>query len=328
MFSRTKPNPDAELSLHDYMSHLQKVPIFVQYKALVGGPIAQAHAAVLFDCSVRSKDGEGFWKYDGDFKTNSGPVQGETPIKFRPQAKKTFLEVVVEESFRLDYKKIVSRQPYMAQLRNDALRGSLKTQLQAHAQPEATYWVDHRRLDLGKLARSLVGPGKEARAQENLKKAKAWVSYDMSGNAATTADSITQSQQLIDTHARHDGSWPLSFKKLADISAELVKGAPPYRKPSGEGETYPSNFGGTHLLMEAMRQMADTRLPPRGDARWANWALYAFAAIMAAQAFTDGNKRVARVAYATVMASGGIDFRAPNSKLGAQLANMRAKPNA
>ena len=39
--------------------------------------------------------------------------------------------------------------------------------------------------------------------------------------------------------------------------------------------------------------------------------------------FTDGNKRVARLAYVLMMLSGGVPFRAPSSVMGEQLANMR-----
>jgi hypothetical protein len=335
MFSRKPANADVSLGLNDYMASLQHTPIFVQYKALVGGPIAQAHAAVIFDCCARSKDKEGYWAYNAAFATNSGPVQPNTPIKFQSTAgKDTFLDVVVSETFKLDYKKIVSRQPYMVKLRNDALRGFLKTQLDGQTQPERTYYrpivtggssayasLDPRVLDLGaKLAR-IAGPGGRERAQENLTKAKAWVRSEMKDSPT---EQIAQSQRLIDTYASDAGTWPLSFKTIADIFDAQVKGAPPYRKVSSEGETYPSNFGGTYLLMDAMSRMAETRLPKRGDPGWTNWALYAYAAIMAAQAFTDGNKRVARVAYATVMVSGGIDFRAPTPKLGGSLANMRS----
>jgi hypothetical protein len=64
-------------------------------------------------------------------------------------------------------------------------------------------------------------------------------------------------------------------------------------------------------------------VPARGNAAWENWALYLFGAIMTSQGFTDGNKRVARPAYAITMVSGGVDFRAMNDTYGESLGPMK-----
>ena len=319
-FSRTPANPKAGLSLNDYMSRLQKAPIYVQYKALVGGPIAQAHASVLFDNAVRSKDREGFWMYNPTGDNLGEAAAPDTAIRFKPsgvQSQDTFWDMIVFPNFTNDYKKIIARQPYMASLRTHAFQGLLFVRLETNKEPEASYWP----AGVAKMNRDKKGD------VLNLEKAKHWVKFEIERDSRQTpksnAHSVQESQSLVARYARKDAAWPLSFKILSDISAELVKGGPRYRAATdGDNPPYPSNFGGTFLLLEALDNVASKSLPRRGDRRWASWAIYAYAAIMAAQAFADGNKRVARIAYAVVMASGGLDFRAPTGKLRTQLANM------
>jgi prophage maintenance system killer protein len=66
-------------------------------------------------------------------------------------------------------------------------------------------------------------------------------------------------------------------------------------------------------------------MPQKGDERWIDIALFYLGAIITVQAFADGNKRVARTAFAIVMVNGGVEFVAPNVKFENDLAQMAAK---
>lgn len=48
---------------------------------------------------------------------------------------------------------------------------------------------------------------------------------------------------------------------------------------------------------------------------------------MTSQAFTDGNKRVSRLAYGLILVHGGVPFVAPNDTLGAPVPCITPPPN-
>jgi len=85
---------------------------------------------------------------------------------------------------------------------------------------------------------------------------------------------------------------------------------------------FASSAAGTQLLNDVFAELSAMKMPERGDKEWYDVALYAFGAIAHTQAFTDGNKRMARFAYAVILESGGVEFRAPTDKFGSVLAHM------
>ena len=104
------------------------------------------------------------------------------------------------------------------------------------------------------------------------------------------------------------------------IWTDLVKDAPAYRITMGT--KYPSDVAGMSLLRKEMATLGGQRMPVQGNRRWEDLALHLFGVIMSLQAFPDGNKRLGRAAYAILMAGSGLDFKAPNRKLGGELAAM------
>jgi prophage maintenance system killer protein len=76
------------------------------------------------------------------------------------------------------------------------------------------------------------------------------------------------------------------------------------------------------VLKKVLADIAKETMPKVGEKAWEDWALFFFGAAMTAQPFPDGNKRACRAAYAIIMASAGIDFRAPTDKFGSQLGAM------
>jgi hypothetical protein len=144
-------------------------------------------------------------------------------------------------------------------------------------------------------------------------KAKVWVSQKS-----------PESARLVDTYARTAGGWPLGYDTtvLQNIWKSLVPSAGLFRPTNVSGAKYPSSVGGFVLLQKVMGDFSRRTVPGRGSAAWEDWALYLFGAIMASQGFTDGNKRVARLAYAIMISSGVVDFRAMNDAYGSRLASM------
>jgi hypothetical protein len=115
------------------------------------------------------------------------------------------------------------------------------------------------------------------------------------------------------------------FRNVVVNSAD--KPPPAWRGPIFTDPTvkYPSSIGGSFLLRWMMKMTGGGFLPKKGDERWVDLALFYLGAIITVQAFSDGNKRVARTAYALLMVNGGVEFRAPSVKFENDLAQMAAK---
>lgn len=110
---------------------------------------------------------------------------------------------------------------------------------------------------------------------------------------------------------------------LDRIHARLFPEAPAQRSPN-PAVAYPSSVGGRHLLETVFRWTAAAVWPPRGDAGWLDVALFYLGAVGTAQGYADGNKRMARIAYALTLLRGGRRFVAPGPDLELTLIRMTA----
>jgi hypothetical protein len=150
-------------------------------------------------------------------------------------------------------------------------------------------------------------------------KALAWLTRGVAGDGGAFGT-------VLDRYVTNDGKMPLDEGKVREIWKTITKGSamPRYRTTLIGPQLYPSEVGGAYLLKKVFRLLAGATFPPRGNPKWEDWALFCFGSVMAVQGFTDGNKRTARAAYAILMVSAGIEFRAPTNDLGSRLAKMTA----
>jgi hypothetical protein len=131
---------------------------------------------------------------------------------------------------------------------------------------------------------------------------------------------------MLTLMSKFDGTFPLGSNIDALYRAwyAMVPLAPAYRGWNNVAaqQKYPSNIGGTRALADVLQDMQRQPMPPQGDNRWYDLALYMLGAVITLQAFTDGNKRMSRFAYVLVLLSGGVPMRVPNNQLGSTLGDM------
>jgi hypothetical protein len=241
----------------------------------------------------------------------------------------------VEGVFDMDVRLIKGRQTFLQDLAAQAGRGALRGRLNNNVVPESEYYS----APVAKWTEMTVqakvkawpppqpGPQSGKAATDGTTKVKKWLIHEKNESAkkgGLTADPDSMWEGAIDQNVKTMG-WPLGHDttKITEIWKGLVSGAPAYRT-GGEasGVLYPSNFGGTFVLKETMAGFSGRTAPQRGHAAWEDWALFLFGAIMTSQAFTDGNKRIARAVHGIMIASGGIDLRVMNSTLGKRIGPM------
>ncbi|HSF96409.1 MAG TPA: hypothetical protein VLA52_15395 [Thermohalobaculum sp.] len=111
---------------------------------------------------------------------------------------------------------------------------------------------------------------------------------------------------------------------LDRIHKRVAPGAPRLRGPNPE-MPYPSNVGGRMLLETVFQWTANAEWPAAGDSRWFDVALFYLGVIGTVQGFPDGNKRVARSAYAIALLRNRCRFVAPSRELVADLFKMRSE---
>lgn len=285
------------------------------YTTKFGDRLAQLNLMALYDRNLRMMTDAGVWDSSKAPDYNRVAV-GNMLLKVKPGDMATF-STHLSEQLRQDVAKTNTREIYLQGLKADALAGRLYARLQAATLAENTYY------NAPPPAPPRVGappiPPKPPRLV-NRSKAIAWAV----GNPGAGADLRNVYAQAFDAFATGNGRFPLSsMDTLNAIWRKLVTGAPHYRPVNFMLPVkYPSSLAGGFILKNVIEDFKTTAQPAQGDNRWYDWALYFFAAIMTSQAFTDGNKRVSRLAYGLVLVEGGVDFIAPNGVLGPQLGDM------
>ncbi len=73
--------------------------------------------------------------------------------------------------------------------------------------------------------------------------------------------------------------------------------------------------GGRYLLETVFEWTAGALWPFAGDERWLDVALFYLGAVGTVQGYPDGNKRIARMAYALTLLRGKHRFIAPSGAL-------------
>lgn len=299
------------LSQADFLKQVEAFGEYKSYKNVVGVAGAQGwavgrYAIEAFRSAGTTVDHEHAWPVLpatalATFKDNAGRkafVDGTQPI------------------LELEMRLIKGRQDYLDKLATDAKAGRLRASLNSNTVPDATsqVWTE---LNVQQKIKAWPPPQPATSSSPNnatgRAKAKVWVSQKS-----------PESARLVDAYAKTSGGWPLGHDTtmLQKIWTTLVPSAGLFRPTNFSGVKYPSSVGGFVLLQKVMTDFGGRRVPGRGDAAWEDWALYLFAAIMTTQGFTDGNKRVARLAYAIMIASGAVDFRAMTDNFGSRLASM------
>jgi hypothetical protein len=309
------PKPAAEYKRDVFLLMCTKWNEYTSYKNVVGTLLAQNLAHAIFENEARREDPAhlGFWGGTSAAVKQAMPILSTTTIKLLKKADIATFEAHVRRLFLADEGQIQIKQGQVNGLMGKARNGELQTALNSAVLLESQYYTAP--------PPTVQAPGAPAIPPKPSwmiakTKAKAWLKMGVQG-------STDAYDQVMDKYCRNDGAWPLGqdHKILDEIWRKLVTNAPLFRAPT-LGSMYPSSPGGAHVLKTFMQAVSREQLPAKGNTRWENWALFVFGATMKSQPFPDGNKRASRAAYAIIMASADIPFRAPNGTLGSQLAGM------
>jgi len=300
------------LTRNEFYALVQSTTGYTQLSAVIG-PVAVSYLlGILFEDNLRMVQ-NGLW-FAGAAVNRALPVLPNSTIKLKDKTDLAALKNRADLLLDGDRIKINNRQIYVTQLMLKAQAGTLRTEMLAgKTEPEATYFTAPP-----VQAPRPGAPAIPAKAAwlVNMDKAICWASHGAPGGAGAYST-------LVQRHTKRDGTFPLGGdeKLVMALWKDLVTGAPPYRSIN-PATPYPSSVGGLHLLKWIFQQTRATAWPAYGSQRWINWALFFYAGMMTVQGFSDGNKRVCRCSYALIMASAGIDFKAPTPAYGAILAAM------
>jgi hypothetical protein len=300
-----------EFKRDSFLAFCTTLPDYTAYKNVVGSLGAQTLCHAIFDAEAKKVDAKSFWR-----QGNPNPaviINPTTVIKLKEKKDKTAFQAQITKLFMLDSGQITVKLGQITRFMDKARNGTLRTELGNKLMQESDYYTAP--------APTVPVPGAPPIPPKPSwmiarTKAKAWLKKGVLGDTKAF-------DEVVDTYCKNDGTWPLGpdHKILDAIWRKLVTGAPPYRGVV-EGAMYPSSIGGTHVLKTFMTSVSHEALPAKGNTAWENWALFVFGATMRSQPFPDGNKRASRAAYAIIMASAEIPFRAPNNQLGGELASM------
>jgi hypothetical protein len=308
------------LSQADFVKQVMTSAAYRNYSTKTGSAAAQALALSFFDEQARRLDAEGFWERD---KNANRVLAAPSSVKFKADANRKAFTDWFGTAAAEDLLRIEGREAFLVSLTARAGRGELRAGLDRNVVPENSYYSagpTWSELNVKAKIQAWPPPKTGAGAVSDPStvakaKAKAWLTSQKNVGAVA----------LLDKYATSNSSWPLGrdTTTLNAIWKALVSDAPDYRAPNPILPVcYPSSVGGASLLKGIMSGFGGRTVPKRGDPAWEDWALYMFGAIMTSQPFTDGNKRAARAAYAIMVVSGGIDFRAMNGTYGTQLGPM------
>lgn len=294
-----------------FITTMRPRPIFRRYGQAVGLLPAGTAFDNAFTEALRGMGADGFWHYG----TNAN-VGNPAALRFADNAGLAFFMTAIEGMFEMDLTLIERRAAYANGLKGKAGSNLLLPQLRAETQPEASYCQAP-----APVAQKPGVPAVPQRSERSLDQARglAWLTNGVQGDASA------YSQVLLGL-VKRDGSFPLGGT-LAPLQAawqRMVPLAPAYRGWNNAAgmQKYPSNVGGAKVLGDVLSDLSTSPMPAQGSDDWYERALYLFGAIITTQAFTDGNKRAARLAYVLMLLSGGVPMVVPNNRLGATLGDM------
>ncbi len=294
-----------------FVTTVRTQPLFRKYSNAVGnGPAVQAMNDIYTEC-LRGVPVGGNWGF-GNVVNPSDVI-----LRFADETALggffTTLDMLVDG----DIIKMGRRQTYIDGLKGEAGLGQLYTRLTNNTEPEGNYYAAPVPTP-PRIGAPPIPPRPQWMIEHS--KATSWLTHGVHGNTSAYTRNLRQL-------SRRDGSNPLGANDTIARQAwsDLVPIAPGYRGWSAAATAvpYPSNIGGGKVLNDVLADLSNNvALPPLGDNRWYDWALFVYGSMMTVQAFTDGNKRISRLAYALMIVNGGVPFVAPNGTFGAALGAM------
>lgn len=299
------------MDAHQFRNTMRVRPVYSTYSRVVGLGPANTAFDNAFTESLRAMGADGFWH----FGTNAN-AGNPSALRFPDAAGLNFFMTAIEGMFEMDLKLIERRAAYANGLKGKAGSHLLMPQLRAETQPEGSYYQPP-----ALVAPKPGVPAVPARSERSLDQARglAWLTKGVQG------DTSAFSQVLLGL-VKRDGSFPLggSLAPLQAAWQRMVPLAPAYRGWNNAAgmQKYPSNVGGAKVLGDVLSDLSTSPMPAQGSDDWYELALYVMGSIITAQAFTDGNKRAARLAYVLMLLSGGVPMVVPNDRLGATLGDM------
>jgi hypothetical protein len=221
-----------------------------------------------------------------------------------------------------------SRRAYVDSLWNRARVRALKPELTRDVMPRSDYY----REDLlhgvahGKEWKAVEHPGPSGKAEAR-KQAVFWICRrspedDKPVELQKVRAILKQYIPDTDTDGVLGPCLGRSSQVIRHIHKEVCPGVKGQRLEWAGAVRYPSTIGGDYLLDYIFQQTAGVRWPPFQDPHWVDAALFFLGAIGTVQSFKDGNKRVARIAYAIVLIKAGFVFKAPTPDLETRLFDM------
>jgi hypothetical protein len=300
-----------DITLAEFTTMARATAGFAAFEGKFGRQMARDTILLLYDRHIRMMTNNQWSPANADYTRPATP----NPMLRVPPAVMATFNMMLGEYFLQDVSKTAGRELHLQNLKGAAMTGQLRRRLQAQTAGVDTYYQAPVRVP--RPGAPAVPPKPAAAVNRN--EAIAWISGNLTG--ASVAGSPYR--KAIEEYGSADASAIPSLTTLKTIWRLLVSDPPSYRSVNILQPTkYPSSEAGEWLLNDRIRDLSTVALPAVGDDQWYDWALYLFALIMTSQGFTDGNKRVARTAYAIVLRKGGVDFKAPSAALGGALADM------
>jgi len=205
----------------------------------------------------------------------------------------------IDQLLQAEFTQIVGTRDYVTSLLKTAMAGELRSIMVGLSEPESS----------DSMARQ---PLQSETQDDDIAKAANWVGSSMHGNGIDVVhDSLTRH---ILTKPRRLALGQAPTDLLDQVHTELAADAPKVRSPNSL-TTYPSSIGGRFLLELVFNWTSNIIWPGPGEEIWQDVALFYFGAIATVQGYTDGNKRVARMAYAITLLRAELPFVAPNLAL-------------
>lgn len=208
---------------------------------------------------------------------------------------------LIDSLFMKEAEQLRNRAHYVSSLLDQANAGRLRARLANAVEPATNY-------------STVSGAGGDRTVGGEIR--NFGLAYDWAAKSWRGAGRESIMATLLHYAKQPDRGSPLGYDTgvIDDAYARVVRSPPPYRGPN-PAPKYPSSFGGRFLLDFIFKLTAGLRWPARGDGKWDDYALFYLGAIVAVQGFTDGNKRVGKLAYAITLLRSGRSFRAPTIQL-------------
>ena len=213
----------------------------------------------------------------------------------------------ISKQLETESSQINEKRGYVTSLLKATMAGRLRSNLAEMTEPESHY------SEMRKLPRA-------GTKQREIALASDWISSSLRSDGKDAIHQCLTHHVLTHPSGLALGRTPGEL--LDKIHAEVVVDAPRIRSPNSAA-TYPSSIGGRVLLEQVFKWTSKIIWPGPGEEIWQDVALFYLGAIATVQGYADGNKRVARMAYAITLLKAELPFIAPNMSLQSALVQMK-----